>query len=143
MRSGLQTTFNHSGSNTVVFLDGLRRRPMCALRLLPRIYLFGIYALMCSRGAQVGVASFAVNFLVDQNIGINASKASQLLSFCQLTFTIGRYVPFQECLHSMPIDHHFQIRWSCHIELYRPSIAALGLRRLLFCFCPWRFTSGR
>ncbi len=41
-------------------------------------------------GAQVGVASFVVNFLVDQNIGISKSKASQLFSFCQITFTVGR-----------------------------------------------------
>ena len=42
-------------------------------------------------GAQVGVASLAVNFMVAQNIGITASKASQLFSFCQITFTVGRY----------------------------------------------------
>jgi FHS family L-fucose permease-like MFS transporter len=44
---------------------------------------------MCS-GAQVTVASFAVNFLVDQGVGIDPSKASQLFSFCQITFTVGR-----------------------------------------------------
>ena len=44
-------------------------------------------------GAQVGVASLAVNFLVAQGVGINASKASQLFSFCQITFTFGRYAP--------------------------------------------------
>ena len=41
-------------------------------------------------GAQVGVASLAVNFLVAQGVGIDASKASQLFSFCQITFTVGR-----------------------------------------------------
>ncbi|KAG1777643.1 major facilitator superfamily domain-containing protein [Suillus placidus] len=43
-------------------------------------------------GAQVTVASFAVNFLVDQKVGIDQSKASQLLSFCQITFTISRFI---------------------------------------------------
>ena len=42
-------------------------------------------------GAQVGVASLTVNFLVAQGVGIDASKASQLFSFCQITFTVGRY----------------------------------------------------
>ena len=41
-------------------------------------------------GAQVGVASLAVNFLVAQGVGIDASNASQLFSFCQMTFTFGR-----------------------------------------------------
>lgn len=54
----------------------------------------------CS-GAQVGVASFVVNYLQDQNIGINASKASQLFSFCQITFTVGRWV----ALHYPRIHH--------------------------------------
>ncbi|KAG0706071.1 major facilitator superfamily domain-containing protein [Suillus ampliporus] len=43
-------------------------------------------------GAQISVASFAVNFLVDQRVGIDQSKASQLLSFCQITFTISRFI---------------------------------------------------
>ncbi|KAJ3511227.1 hypothetical protein NLJ89_g4230 [Agrocybe chaxingu] len=42
-------------------------------------------------GAQVGVASLAVNFMVEQGVGINASRASQLFSFCQMTFTAGRF----------------------------------------------------
>ena len=47
-------------------------------------------------GAQVGVASLTVNFLVAQGVGIDASKASQLFSFCQITFTFGRYAPSVE-----------------------------------------------
>ncbi|KAK0454476.1 major facilitator superfamily domain-containing protein [Armillaria borealis] len=54
--------------------------------------IFGFVAQTCYVGAQVGVASFVVNFLVDQNIGISKSKASQLFSFCQITFTVGRFV---------------------------------------------------
>jgi len=54
--------------------------------------IFGWVAQTAYVGAQVGVASFAVNYLVDQNIGLTQSKASQLFSFCQITFTVGRFV---------------------------------------------------
>jgi len=54
--------------------------------------IFGFVAQTAYVGAQVGVASFTVNFLVDQGIGITQSKASQLFSFCQITFTVGRFV---------------------------------------------------
>ncbi|KIJ18639.1 hypothetical protein PAXINDRAFT_110150 [Paxillus involutus ATCC 200175] len=54
--------------------------------------VFGFVAQTAYVGAQVTVASFAVNFFVDQGVGIDASKASQLFSFCQVTFTIGRFV---------------------------------------------------
>ncbi|KAK0459166.1 major facilitator superfamily domain-containing protein [Desarmillaria tabescens] len=54
--------------------------------------IFGFVAQTCYVGAQVGVAAFVVNLLVDQNIGISKSKASQLFSFCQITFTVGRFV---------------------------------------------------
>ena len=46
--------------------------------------------MVCS-GAQVGVASFTVNYLVDQGVGISHSRASLLFAFCQLTFTVGRF----------------------------------------------------
>ncbi|KAL9711722.1 hypothetical protein Ac2012v2_004794 [Leucoagaricus gongylophorus] len=54
--------------------------------------IFGFVAQMSYTGAQVGVASLAVNFLSEQGIGIDKSKASQLFSFCQLTFTIARFI---------------------------------------------------
>ncbi|KAG2150444.1 major facilitator superfamily domain-containing protein [Suillus clintonianus] len=54
--------------------------------------VLGFVALTAYYGAQVTVASFAVNFLVDQKVGITQSKASQLLSFCQITFTISRFI---------------------------------------------------
>jgi len=44
------------------------------------------------RGAQVGVASFTVNYLVDQGVGISHSHASLMFAFCQLTFTGGRFI---------------------------------------------------
>lgn len=54
--------------------------------------IFGFIAQTAYCGAQIGVASFTVNYLVDQNIGIDSSKASELFSFCQITFTVGRFV---------------------------------------------------
>jgi FHS family L-fucose permease-like MFS transporter len=54
--------------------------------------VLGFVALTAYYGAQVTVASFAVNFLVDQKVGIDQSRASQLLSFCQITFTISRFI---------------------------------------------------
>ncbi|KAI0081342.1 MFS general substrate transporter [Panus rudis PR-1116 ss-1] len=54
--------------------------------------IFGWIAQTAYVGAQVGVASFAVNYMVDQNIGISKSHASQLFSYCQITFTVGRFV---------------------------------------------------
>lgn len=43
-------------------------------------------------GAQVAVASLVVNFLTEQGLGLSQSTASLMFSFCQLTFTVGRYV---------------------------------------------------
>ncbi|KAG1716647.1 hypothetical protein ID866_525 [Astraeus odoratus] len=52
--------------------------------------LFGWVAQTAYVGAQVGVAAFAVNYFVDQGVGIGQAKASDLFSFCQITFTVGR-----------------------------------------------------
>lgn len=54
--------------------------------------VFGWVAQTCYVGAQVGVAALAVNYMVDQNIGIEKPLASQLFSYCQITFTVGRFV---------------------------------------------------
>ncbi|KAF4567753.1 hypothetical protein EYR40_006760 [Pleurotus pulmonarius] len=54
--------------------------------------IFGFVAQMCYVGAQVGVASFVVNFLTDQGLSISSSKASTMFSLCQVTFTVGRFV---------------------------------------------------
>jgi len=45
-------------------------------------------------GAQVAVASFVVNYLTDASQGSNFddATASQLFSYCQITFTVGRFV---------------------------------------------------
>src|SRR5216683_2074997 len=42
-----------------------------------------------SRGAQVGVVAFMVNYLVDQGTGTSHLHASLMFAFCQLTFTGG------------------------------------------------------
>jgi hypothetical protein len=44
-----------------------------------------------SRGVQVGIAAFVVNYLVDQGVGISHSHASLMFSFCQLTFMGGHF----------------------------------------------------
>ncbi|KAH9839496.1 MFS general substrate transporter [Rhodofomes roseus] len=54
--------------------------------------IFGWIAQTTYTGAQVGVASMAVNYFVDKNIGISKPLASQLYSYCQITFTVGRFV---------------------------------------------------
>ncbi|EPT05014.1 hypothetical protein FOMPIDRAFT_126349 [Fomitopsis schrenkii] len=54
--------------------------------------IFGWIAQTTYTGAQVGVASMAVNYFVDQNIGISKPLASQMYSYCQITFTVGRFV---------------------------------------------------
>ncbi|KAI0317204.1 MFS general substrate transporter [Amylostereum chailletii] len=54
--------------------------------------IFGFVAQMCYVGAQVAVAAFVVNFLTEQGLDIDHSKASLMFSFCQLTFTGGRFV---------------------------------------------------
>ena len=75
-----------------IWLHRSDRLCVCHRRLLLGwLFLTTPFALFS--GAQVGVASLAVNFIVAQGVGIDASKASQLFSFCQLTFTFGRYAP--------------------------------------------------
>ncbi|KAF5351952.1 hypothetical protein D9756_007434 [Leucocoprinus leucothites] len=54
--------------------------------------IFGFIAQTTYVGAQVGVASLAVNFFSEQGIGIDRPEASQLFSFCQLTFTAARFI---------------------------------------------------
>ncbi|EIN11719.1 MFS general substrate transporter [Punctularia strigosozonata HHB-11173 SS5] len=54
--------------------------------------VFGFVAQTCYVGAQVAVASFVVNFLTEQGIGIAHPEASRLFSYCQMTFTAGRFV---------------------------------------------------
>lgn len=54
--------------------------------------IFGFFAQTAYVGAQVGVAAFAVNYFVDQHVGFDESRASQLFSFCQITFTVGRFL---------------------------------------------------
>ncbi|KAI0027821.1 major facilitator superfamily domain-containing protein [Vararia minispora EC-137] len=54
--------------------------------------VFGFVAQTAYVGSQVAVASLVVNFLSEQGVGISKSTASLMFSFCQLTFTVGRFV---------------------------------------------------
>jgi len=53
--------------------------------------IFGFVAQTVSVGAGISGGSLAINFMVEQGIGINASKASQLLSFCEITSTLAKF----------------------------------------------------
>lgn len=76
-------------NNTAVSLVGSRKLLMCA-RVPIHLKITRHTNDAADSGAQVGVASFAVNYLVDQGIGIDQSRASNLFSYCQMTFTAGR-----------------------------------------------------
>ncbi|PFH52032.1 hypothetical protein AMATHDRAFT_74530 [Amanita thiersii Skay4041] len=52
--------------------------------------IFGFIAQTTYVGAQVAVASMVVIYL--QEDGISSSRSSLLFSFCQITFTIGRFI---------------------------------------------------
>ncbi|KAM5532845.1 hypothetical protein V8D89_013486 [Ganoderma adspersum] len=54
--------------------------------------IFGWAAQTAYVGAQVAVAALAVNYLSEQGVGIDKPFASQLFSYCQITFTVGRFV---------------------------------------------------
>ncbi|KAF8329110.1 MFS general substrate transporter [Cantharellus anzutake] len=56
--------------------------------------IFGFIAQFCYVGAQVAVASFVVNYLTEGEFGLNKtdSQASNMFSYCQITFTVGRFV---------------------------------------------------
>jgi fucose permease len=86
----LNLTFSHSGNSIDVSLVLSHRRAMCGLIVNVRFVVRQLN--QCYSGAQVGVASFTVNYIIDQNVGISASRASTLFSLCQVTFTIGRFV---------------------------------------------------
>ena len=66
--------------------------------------------LICS-GAQVGVASFAVNFMSEQGVGISQSFASQLFSYCQMTFTLGRSVSVCSLFQRFLLNVAFCVRF--------------------------------
>ena len=50
-----------------------------------------IDAIFCS-GAQVAVASLAINYMTENGVPISSAKASNLFSACQAVFTVGRFV---------------------------------------------------
>ncbi|WZH46731.1 major facilitator superfamily domain-containing protein [Fusarium acuminatum] len=52
---------------------------------------FAFFAQFCYVGAQVTVATFFINY-AHENGGISTSKASTMLSYALITFTVGRFV---------------------------------------------------
>jgi len=54
--------------------------------------LFGFVAQFAYVGAQVAVASLAINYMTENGVNISSSLASNLFSGMQATFTVGRFV---------------------------------------------------
>jgi len=54
--------------------------------------LFGFVAQFAYVGAQVAVASLAINYMTENNAGVDSPLASNLFSAMQATFTVGRFV---------------------------------------------------
>jgi MFS transporter, FHS family, L-fucose permease len=52
--------------------------------------VYCIYLTCIFSGTEISVATLTVNYIVDQNVGIDPSTASQLFSYCQITLTAGR-----------------------------------------------------
>lgn len=57
---------------------------------------------MRDSGAQVGVATFAVNYLIEE--GLTKSHASRMFSYCQMVFTAGRYASISSSAQISSID---------------------------------------
>jgi len=54
--------------------------------------IFGFWAQFCYVGAQVAVASLAINYMTENGANISASVASNIFSAQQATFTFARFV---------------------------------------------------
>jgi len=54
--------------------------------------IFGFVAQFAYVGAQVAVASLAINYMTENGVDISSSLASNLFSAQQATFTLGRFV---------------------------------------------------
>nr|POE49114.1 glucose/galactose transporter [Quercus suber] len=55
--------------------------------------IFGFIAQFCYVGAQVTIASFFINYAVE-NASYSKAEASQMLSYALITFTVGRFISF-------------------------------------------------
>ncbi|KZT41526.1 MFS general substrate transporter [Sistotremastrum suecicum HHB10207 ss-3] len=53
--------------------------------------VFGFVAQFSYVGAQVAVASLAINYMTEQGLDISSASASNLFSACQAVFTFGRF----------------------------------------------------
>ncbi|GAB1737706.1 hypothetical protein NU219Hw_g2118t1 [Hortaea werneckii] len=53
--------------------------------------IFGFVAQFCYVGAQVTIATFFINY-VTENADYTAAKASQMLSYALIVFTVGRFI---------------------------------------------------
>ncbi|KAI0358398.1 MFS general substrate transporter [Trametes cingulata] len=100
--------------------------------------IFGWVAQTAYVGAQVAVASLAVNFLAEQGVGIDKPLASQLFSYCQITFTVGRFVGvvFLKWVDPALLLSFYAIA-CCAFSLgvsYGPGLSGVGCLFALFFF---------
>ncbi len=80
-------------------LPEIKESEMVSVQALDKKPLFshtnftsGVIAQFFYVAAQVGVAALFINFCTETNIGIDSAKASHLLSYSLLLFTIGRFI---------------------------------------------------
>ena len=89
---------NHSGGNGGAYLASSPRPFLCMSSSFVRLTILtthsSFFPLPLFRGAGISGGSLAINYMVEQGVGVNASKASQLLSFCSITSTLAKYAPF-------------------------------------------------
>jgi len=66
-----------------------------------RNLLFGVASQFCYVGAQVAIASFFINYVVEE-AGVTSQRASNYLSIAAACFAVGRFVAAYACNYVKP-----------------------------------------
>ncbi|KAM0228327.1 hypothetical protein ACHAP5_011965 [Fusarium lateritium] len=98
---------------------------------------FAFVAQFCYVGAQVTVATFFINY-AHENGGISTSKASTMLSYALITFTVGRFVATGLAVFLRP-DFIMVVYSCCAIALTAycsagKGVASVGVLIAIFFF---------
>ncbi|KAH6954730.1 hypothetical protein HG530_010905 [Fusarium avenaceum] len=98
---------------------------------------FAFVAQFCYVGAQVTVATFFINY-AHENGGISTSKASTMLSYALITFTVGRFVATALAMIFRP-DFIMVVYSCCAIALTAycsagSGVASVGVLIAIFFF---------
>ncbi|KAM0186703.1 hypothetical protein ACHAPA_012347 [Fusarium lateritium] len=98
---------------------------------------FAFFAQFCYVGAQVTVATFFINY-AHENGGISTSKASTMLSYALITFTVGRFVATGLAVFFRP-DFIMVVYSCCAIALTAycsagKGVASVGVLIAIFFF---------